>query len=64
MPYAITVAAVSFVCYIFTGVLGKIIGTSLTAVICLPIAFVLMVAVLFVMKKVTANKNPGINAKQ
>ncbi len=64
MPYAITVAAVSFVCYIFTGILGKIIGTSLTAVICLPISFVLLIGTLFVMKKIIANKNPAVNAKQ
>ncbi len=57
MPYALTVAAVSFVCYIFTGVVSKFAG-SMTAVICLPIAFVLMIATLFVIKKVTAKNNP------
>jgi Na+/H+ antiporter NhaC len=64
MPYAITVAAVSFVCYIFTGILGKVIGTSLTAVICLPISFVLLIGTLFVMKKITAKKNPAAQIKQ
>jgi len=64
MPYAITVAAVSFVCYIFTGIVGKIVGTSLTAVICLPISFVLMIGTLFVMKKVTAKKTFGANTQK
>jgi len=64
MPYAITVAAISFVCYIFTGIVGKFVGTALTAVICLPIAFVLMIGTLIVMKKVTAKKNPGVSSKK
>jgi hypothetical protein len=59
MPYAITVAAISFVCYIFTGVVGKLLGTSMTAVICLPIAFVLMIGTLFVIKYVINKKNPA-----
>ena len=64
MPYSITVAAVSFVCYIITGIVGNFVGTSLTAVICLPIAFVLMIATLFVIKKITAGKSAKTAAKQ
>ena len=64
MPYSITVAAVSFVCYIITGIVGNFVGTSLTAVICLSIAFVLMIATLFVIKKITAGKSAKAAAKQ
>ena len=49
LPYAITVAAVSFVCYIFTGFIQN-------AWICLPLGIVVMIATLFVLKKVTATK--------
>ncbi|MBE6992571.1 MAG: Na+/H+ antiporter NhaC family protein [Ruminococcaceae bacterium] len=49
LPYAITVAAVSFVCYIFTGFIQN-------AWICLPLGIVVMIATLFVLKKVTAAK--------
>ncbi len=49
LPYAITVAAVSFVCFIFTGFIQS-------AWICLPLSIVVMFAVLFVLKKLTAEK--------
>ena len=45
LPYAITVAAVSFVSYIIAGFIPN-------AAITLPIAIVLMIATLFVMRKV------------
>ncbi len=45
LPYAITVAAVSFVSYVLAGFVPK-------AVIVLPIAIILMVCTLFVMKRV------------
>jgi len=64
MPYAITVAAISFVCYIITGIVGGIVGTALTAVICLPIAFAIMIGTLIVLKKMTAGRNPQVAAKQ
>lgn len=64
MPYSITVAAVSFVCYIIAGIVGNFVGTSLTAVICLPIAFAFMIATLFVIKKITAGKSAKAAAKQ
>ena len=50
LPYAITVAAVSFVAYIITGFVKN-------AWICLPIAIVLMLATLFVIKVITNKKS-------
>ncbi len=50
LPYAITVAAVSFVAYLFTGFVQN-------AWICLPIAIVLMLATLFVIKAITSKKS-------
>ncbi len=50
LPYAITVAAVSFVCYIIAGFIPN-------AAIVLPISVVLMIATLYVIKLLT-NKKP------
>ncbi len=50
LPYAITVAAVSFVSYVIAGFVPN-------AVVALPIAIVLMVGLLFAMRKVTTQKN-------
>lgn len=49
LPYAMTVAAVSFVSYIIAGFVQN-------ALIALPIAIVLMIGTLLVIKKLTANK--------
>ena len=49
LPYAITVAAVSFVTYIIAGFIPK-------AIIVLPIGIVLMIAVLLFIKKKTGNR--------
>ena len=49
MPYAITVAGISFVMFILAGFIQN-------AWICLPIGVVLTVATLFVIKKITAKK--------
>ena len=49
LPYALTVAAVSFVSYIIAGFVRN-------AWICLPIAILLMIATLAVIKRVSANK--------
>ncbi len=46
LPYAITAAAVSFVCYIFTGFIRNWL-------ICLPISILLMVVVLLVIRAIT-----------
>jgi Na+/H+ antiporter NhaC len=50
LPYAITVAAISFVNYIIAGFVQN-------AAICLVIGVVLTVGTLFVIKKMTADKN-------
>ncbi len=47
LPYAMTAAAVSLVCYLFTGFIRSWI-------LCLPLSVLLMVVVLLVIKKVTA----------
>ena len=49
LPYAITVAAVSFVCFIIAGFVQN-------AIICLVLGAVLMVGTLFVLKSMTAGK--------
>ena len=51
LPYAITVALVSFVVYLLAAFIRS-------AYILLPIGIVLMIATLFVIKKVTAGKQP------
>ena len=49
LPYAITAAITSFVCYIFTGFIQNWL-------ICLPLGIILMIAVLLVIKKVDGAK--------
>ena len=49
LPYAITAALVSFVCYIFAGFIRS-------WVICLPLGIILMVAVLLVIRSIEAKK--------
>ena len=51
LPYAMTVAAVSFVSYIIAGFVQNVF-------IVLPLAVVLMIATLMVIKTLTANKQP------
>ena len=53
LPYALTAAAVSFVGYIIAGILGYAFDSSI-ALIATPITLVLMVVVLLVIRKVTA----------
>ena len=53
LPYAITVAAISFVCYIIAGFLPN-------AFITLPIGIVLTVVTLFVIKKLTEKQTVKI----
>lgn len=55
LPYAITSAAVSFVGYLLAGIIGYNTDNSL-ALIALPVTLVLMVVVLFVIKKIDKNK--------
>ena len=49
MPYAITVAAISFVMFVIAGLVQNIF-------ICLPLGIVLTVATLFVIKLITNKK--------
>jgi len=49
LPYAMTVAAVSFVGYLITGVLGFLTGT-MAAMIATPITLIIMIAVLFTLR--------------
>jgi len=56
LPYGITVAAVSFVSFIISGLVQS-------AVVCMIIAIILMVATLLVIKAVTAKKHTGIFAE-
>ncbi len=56
LPYAVTVAAVSFVSFIVAGALGNLLGGVLTAVISLVIAVALMIGTLFVIRAMTAKK--------
>lgn len=53
LPYAMTAAAVSFVGYILAGILGYAFDSSI-ALIATPITLVLMLVVLLVIRKVTA----------
>ena len=53
LPYALTVAAVSFISFIIAGFLQN-------AVICLIIAIALMIGVLFVIKMVISKKHAGL----
>lgn len=48
LPYAVTVAAVSFVCYIIAGFMKSVIA--------LPIAIVLMIVVLMIIRKITGKE--------
>ncbi len=52
LPYSMTVAAISFVCYVIAGFVPN-------AFIMLPLGAVLTLATLFVIKKITANKVMG-----
>ena len=52
LPYAITVALVSLVCYIFTGFIRS-------WYICLPLSIVVMIAVLFAIRAVVGKKQNG-----
>ena len=56
IPYGITVAAVSFVSFIIAGIVQS-------AVVCMIIAIVLMIATLLVIKAITAKKHAGIFAE-
>ena len=57
LPYAITVALISAVCFLFASVLQMFVTDfALAAIISLSFGIVLTVGTLFVLKKVTAKK--------
>ena len=56
LPYGVTVAAVSFVCYIIAGLVQNV-------VVCLIIAVALMIVVLLVIKAVVAKKHATVIAE-
>jgi Na+/H+ antiporter NhaC len=53
LPYAITTAAVSFIAYIIAGFIAVTEATMAFSWISLPIAIVLMLVTLFIIKAVT-----------
>ena len=53
LPYAITAAGISLVCYLLTGVFFV---AGIAPIIMLPVGIVLTIATMIVIKKVTANK--------
>ena len=55
IPYAVTVAAVSFVCYIITALLQTLLG-AVTWLVSLPVSVGILFLVLLVIKKKTAGK--------
>ncbi len=59
LPYALSVAAISFVCYILAGLFDKLGVTWLS----IPIGVALTIGFLFVMKKVSAKKNAEMEAE-
>ena len=55
IPYAVTVAGVSFVCYIISAILQLFLG-SITWLISLPLSVAILFGTLIVIKKVTSKK--------
>ena len=56
LPYGVTVAAVSFVCYIIAGLVQNV-------VVCMIIAIVLMIGTLFVIKAIVSKKHASVIAE-
>ena len=56
LPYGITVAAVSFVCYIIAGLVQNV-------VVCMIIAIALMIVTLFVIKAIVSKKHAAVIAE-
>ncbi len=59
LPYALSVAGISFICYILAGLFDKLGITWLS----IPIGVALTLSFLFVMKKVSAKKNAALEAE-
>lgn len=61
LPYALTVAAISFVCYIISGIAQSLFGeTAHSFYLVLPIGIVLTIATLFVVKLLTKKKRAAL----
>ena len=56
IPYAVTVAVISFVMFIIAGALSNVLGFAVNAVVSLSIGVVLTVGTLFVIKLITNKK--------
>ncbi|MBR4955119.1 MAG: Na+/H+ antiporter NhaC family protein [Clostridia bacterium] len=56
LPYALTVAAISFVMYLVAGLISGALGFALTAIVTLALGVVAIVAFLLYMKKLNAKK--------
>ena len=56
IPYAVTVAAISFVMFIIAGALSNVLGFAVNAVISLAVGVVLTIGTLFVIKLITNKK--------
>lgn len=59
LPYALSVAGISFICYILAGLFDKLGITWLS----IPIGVALTLGFLFVMKKVSSKKNAALEAE-
>ncbi len=59
LPYALSVAGISFICYVLAGLFDKLGITWLS----IPIGVALTLGFLFVMKKVSAKKNAALEAE-
>ncbi len=56
IPYAVTVAAVSFVSFLVAALIANLLPNMQTWLISLPIAIILMICTLFVIKSVVSKK--------
>ena len=58
MPYALTVAGISFVMFMIAGVVQKFVTSfGLGVAICLPVGIILTVGTLYVIKLITKKKS-------
>ena len=61
LPYALSVAAISFVCYIVAGLTYKI-SYVFSQILCMAIGIALVIGMLLVFKKINAKKDAASNA--
>ena len=58
LPYALTVAAISFICYLLAGILDKVNATWVS----IPVGVALTIGTLIVIKKKVTGKNAAQKA--